>query len=326
MVPPRPVRQHAPQVRQSSSESSEALTGRGYRRATRALTQSVAAAYSRPGVARFRLRFLLQEFDLAIGETIIGRSPDCHITIDDPLLSRQHAKIVVTESDATLEDLGSRNGSRVNGRLATGPVELTDGDRIRLGTQELVLFRVRTDHRSTRPTGAMRLCQGCATPFPEGPPACPHCGRPVLSEEDTMSGVIGVSVERTWVVQMLNDMLDRVLRAGRGHEAEKLLRRVAEEIEARLLSDELDPGQFARVGDLALQHSLQQRSERWTLWVLDVHRRAGRDLGPSAVEALGAVADLDGVRAAIGEHVRARREAGASADALGRLERLAGGG
>ncbi|MFO0604350.1 MAG: FHA domain-containing protein [Polyangiales bacterium] len=276
-------------------------------------------------MARFRLRFLLQEFDLAVGETIIGRSPDCHITIDDPLLSRQHAKIVVGGAGASLQDLGSRNGSRVNGRLTVGAVELADGDRIRLGTQELVFFRVRTDQRSTRATGAMRLCQSCTTPFPEGPTACPHCGRPVRAEEDTMSGVTGLPVERTWIVQMLNDMLERVLRAGRTQEAEKLLLRVAEETETRLSSSELDPAQLARVGDLALQYSLQQRAPRWTLWVLDLHRRAGRALAPSAVEALHAVADLEGVRPAIGEYARARREAGAPDESLARLERLAGG-
>jgi hypothetical protein len=276
-------------------------------------------------VPRYRLRFLLQEFDLAVGETLIGRSPDCHITIDDPLLSRLHAKIVVTGDSASLQDLGSRNGSRVNGRLAVGPVELSDGDRICLGTQELVFFRVRTDQRTTRATGAMRLCHSCTTPFPDGPANCPHCGRPVRTEEETMSGVTALPVERTWVVQMLNDMLERVLRAGRTAEAEKLLLRVAEETETRLNALELDPTLLTRVSDLALQFSLQQRTPQWTLWVLDLHRRAGRPLTPSLIEALHAVADLPGVRAALTEYIRSRNDAGTRDEHLPRLERLAGG-
>src|SRR5687767_6926407 len=46
-------------------------------------------------VARYRLRFLLQEFDLPRGATILGRSSDCHVTIEDPLVSRHHARIVL---------------------------------------------------------------------------------------------------------------------------------------------------------------------------------------------------------------------------------------
>ncbi len=275
-------------------------------------------------MARFRLRFLLQEFDLAPGETVIGRSPECHITIDDPLLSRQHAKIVVSGNGATLYDLGSRNGSRVNGRLLVEPHALHDGDRIRLGTQELVFFGVRTDLRAAKATGAMRLCQHCTTPFPEGPPACPHCGKPVRPDDDTMSGVTGMPVRQAWILQMLNDMLDRVLRSGRTGEAEKLLYRAAEETENRLASSDTDATQFVRTADLALQFSLQQRDPRWALWVLDAHRRSSRSLAPSTVDGLYAVVDLEGVRAATVEYLDACREASALDEQGLRLQRLLG--
>lgn len=275
-------------------------------------------------MARFRLRFLLQEFDLAPGETVVGRSPDCHITIDDPLLSRQHAKIVVTAQSASLHDLGSRNGSRVNGRLITGPTELADGDRIRLGTQELVFFRVRVENRSTRATGAMRLCQHCTTPFPEGPMACPHCGRPVRPDEDTMSGVTGIPVHRTWILQMLNDMLDRVLRSGRTDEAEKLLYRAAEETENRLATNDVDAAQLARVSDLAVQCGLQRRDPRWVLWVLDVHQRSGRQLPASTLEALQAVLDLEGVREALRAYAGSAQARGDDDEHRHRIERLLG--
>jgi pSer/pThr/pTyr-binding forkhead associated (FHA) protein len=66
-------------------------------------------------LARYRLRFVLQEFDLPRGATIIGRSLECHLTIDDPLVSRQHARITVGDDGAQIEDVGSRNGVRVNG-------------------------------------------------------------------------------------------------------------------------------------------------------------------------------------------------------------------
>ena len=46
-------------------------------------------------MARFRLKFLLQEFDLVGPEVLLGRSPECHVTLEDPLVSRQHARILI---------------------------------------------------------------------------------------------------------------------------------------------------------------------------------------------------------------------------------------
>src|SRR5580658_7915544 len=89
-------------------------------------------------VARYRLRFVLQEFDLPRGATIVGRSLECHLTIDDPLVSRIHARITVGDDGACIEDMGSRNGVRVNGSPIRGLTALRSGDRARIGTQELI--------------------------------------------------------------------------------------------------------------------------------------------------------------------------------------------
>ncbi len=57
---------------------------------------------------RYRLRFHLQEIDLAGDEIIIGRGAMGHITIDDPMLSRRHVRIDLSGSAPTVEDLRSR--------------------------------------------------------------------------------------------------------------------------------------------------------------------------------------------------------------------------
>src|SRR3954463_6857632 len=87
-------------------------------------------------LTRFRLRFLLQEIDLPQGETLVGRSANCQVTLDDPLVSREHARIRIQGSGAVVEDLGSRNGVQVGGKPIVGSAALCSGDRIRIGTQE----------------------------------------------------------------------------------------------------------------------------------------------------------------------------------------------
>lgn len=252
-------------------------------------------------MSRFRLRFLLQEFDLPPGETLIGRSPDCHITIEDPLISRQHARIVVSGGKAVFVDLASRNGSRVNGRPVAGSQELADSDRIRLGAQELVFVKVETDQRHVRSTGAMRLCSRCKTPFPEGPPVCPHCGHAVTAvrEEDTVNGISVPMVRRSWILQMLADGIEKAVRASKAVEAQRMLKRAAEEIEDRVAAGEVEPAALVRVTDLALRIAKIVGDPQWAVWAVDIHRRAARVPAESTVKLIEAAMSLPGVGASL---------------------------
>jgi hypothetical protein len=72
--------------------------------------------------------------------TRLGRGTDVDIRIDDPGVSRHHAEIVLG-TDTTIRDLGSTNGTLVNGRMITSVV-LEEGARIQLGTTTLT-FRAR---------------------------------------------------------------------------------------------------------------------------------------------------------------------------------------
>jgi len=73
-------------------------------------------------MARYRLRFQLQQLELRHGATVIGRGEDCDLSVEDPLVSRRHARLLVNEDGITLEDLGSRNGVFLNGRrVGRGP-------------------------------------------------------------------------------------------------------------------------------------------------------------------------------------------------------------
>jgi DNA-binding winged helix-turn-helix (wHTH) protein len=75
------------------------------------------------------------------GANVIGRAPDATISIEARGVSRHHARILVSHGEATLEDLGSKNGTHQNGSPVTTPVRLSDGDEIRVGAITLT-FRV----------------------------------------------------------------------------------------------------------------------------------------------------------------------------------------
>jgi hypothetical protein len=68
------------------------------------------------------------------GGAVIGRSRDCDIVLDDSNVSRRHAEISPSGASWLIQDLGSTNGVRVNGRQVNGPHPLESGDRIELGT------------------------------------------------------------------------------------------------------------------------------------------------------------------------------------------------
>jgi pSer/pThr/pTyr-binding forkhead associated (FHA) protein len=78
-----------------------------------------------------------REFDLAEGEYVIGRSPESNIQINDDTVSHRHAKIVVTSRRATIQDLGSTNGSKLGDVSLRGTAILSPGDRMFLGEAEI---------------------------------------------------------------------------------------------------------------------------------------------------------------------------------------------
>ncbi len=70
---------------------------------------------------------------LAIGENLVGREPTVEVMLDSVRVSRRHATITVTGDLASIEDLGSRNGTTVNGVRVSERAALADGDEIVIG-------------------------------------------------------------------------------------------------------------------------------------------------------------------------------------------------
>jgi pSer/pThr/pTyr-binding forkhead associated (FHA) protein len=72
-------------------------------------------------------------------ELLVGRGPDCFISLDDPNVSRIHFRIIVVGDTVIIEDSGSKNGTHVNGERIESPHQLRDGDEIAVGGRVFVV-------------------------------------------------------------------------------------------------------------------------------------------------------------------------------------------
>ena len=76
------------------------------------------------------------------GKLVVGRSRECDVRVDDGNVSRRHFELVQDGPTTwVVADLGSTNGTEVNGRRVSGRKRLDDGDRITIGGTELVFGR-----------------------------------------------------------------------------------------------------------------------------------------------------------------------------------------
>jgi DNA-binding winged helix-turn-helix (wHTH) protein len=101
------------------------------------------------GAPACRLIWRGESIELAAGESVIGRDRGCAVRIDADSVSRNHARLIVTGREVSIEDLGSKNGTWVAGERISGGVPLTDGMSFRLGS-ETVRFELATDEGPTR--------------------------------------------------------------------------------------------------------------------------------------------------------------------------------
>ena len=96
----------------------------------------------------YRLIWGTREIALGPGENLFGRDKAAVVWIDDVLVSRRHARIVIDETGAVLEDLDSKNGTYLRGKRIEAPTRLADEDQVRIGPASMI-FRVFEQTAST---------------------------------------------------------------------------------------------------------------------------------------------------------------------------------
>ena len=187
---------------------------------------------------RHTLRYDNHDIELPEGEFVIGRAADCQLSLDDPLVSRNHATLTVTADAVIVADLGSRNGVRVNGSRIEGKKKLVHGDQIAIGGQDMVVM-------SRRDIAADTLIQA--------------------------------PTQRVATFGLLGILADKALAMGRGDEAEKLLAEQLDQVLAdaqrgvNVVAETLE-----RASDYALKLASATSNGRWVDFIFRLHDALGK--------------------------------------------------
>jgi len=101
-----------------------------------------------------------ESFDVPAGESLVGRDRACAVRVDADSVSRHHARLTVTDQDASIADLGSKNGTWVAGERIRDATPLTDGMSFRLGSEAMRFEIIRGDRSTRTVTGSRARRRG----------------------------------------------------------------------------------------------------------------------------------------------------------------------
>lgn len=197
---------------------------------------------------RHSLRYNDHDIDLPPGEFVIGRAANCQLSLDDPLVSRNHATLTVTTEAVVIADLGSRNGVRVNRDRIEGKRSLSHGDQISIGSQDMTLLSRR---------------------------------------ELSVDTLIQAPTERASTFGLLGILADKALAMGRGEEAEKLLFEQLDQLLVDAQRGvTVAPETLERAAEYALKLALVTTNGRWIDYIFRLHAAVGRTCAGSVVDEL----------------------------------------
>jgi hypothetical protein len=173
---------------------------------------------------RFRLRYQQHDLELPPGHFIIGRSSECQLSVDDPLVSRRHAKLVVTDDAVTIEDLGSRNGVLVDGGRIEGKKRIRHAQKITIGSQEMVLLDATERASAERNQTAVDATYAYPSALTmTAVPVARSQGTETLPEESERS-------KKADAFRVLGGVADKALALNRAEEAERILRSLLDQV------------------------------------------------------------------------------------------------
>ncbi len=250
---------------------------------------------------RFALLMGGNELALSRGELLLGRSRSCQVIVEDMLVSRHHARLLVSKVALFVEDLGSTNGVIVNEVPISGPTPLHDGDRIIVGTQELVVRAVddgietleppspRVSQPTPKAQPSVQLAAVVTRQQPTQPevPAqvtVPMVRAPEPSVYPSEGGATTQRTEKADGLLTMARMADRMIAMGRHDAAARLLGDHLKGVLAKAKQGRVVPRDVLdTVGVYGLKLSEVTHDATWANLAIELHSMARRPLPERAV-------------------------------------------
>lgn len=203
-----------------------------------------------------------RKFSLALGEAIIGRGDDCVVKLVSSLVSRHHARVTCDEEQTLIEDLGSRNGTRVNSTFVEVPRPLNHGDRIQIGPYALVFAEDEiTSGKSVR------------RPLLD---STDWADRERVTEVAWVSLGDNTSTASRWPLEMLIELLGKAILAERERDAVGIMKQAMGVVESTLESTgSIGHAQMDPLWEAAVWLSKIQGSSSWVKWARHIYDRLG---------------------------------------------------
>jgi pSer/pThr/pTyr-binding forkhead associated (FHA) protein len=261
------------------------------------------------------LRIGKREVRLDARETLIGRDESCHIVVNGPLVSRQHARIVLEGVELTIEDLGSANGTFVNRARIHGRMPLRPGDSIFVGC-EIEVLRTGCDSLVENASPEEEEDEDRKTPLS----GVSVVGRVALSQRQ--SDALGVATERgerrtTFDVTTLESagrLADRMFALGRVDAGRQILAEPLLEIVGATRSGRSHDSQLVdAVGRCAMRLAQETLDGKWVNLAIEIHLAVARPLRAVTLQQLLAIRAKisvvdDALIARYYERLRSRRD------------------
>jgi predicted component of type VI protein secretion system len=232
---------------------------------------------------RFRLRYLNRDLDLTQGQFTVGRSSRSQLLLDDPLVSRHHAVVIVQNDTVAIEDRQSRNGVLVNGVRISGKAELHPGDLILIGSQELTLIALHGQSPDDVEAGVGRMTLTRLPAYGEGEAGQ---GLPITNPE-AASDADASTVRRVNAFRLLSGVAEKALALGRAEEAERLLSApLTELVEASRAGQRLSPALVDTVARFAAKLASATAKGAWADYVIELYQAQGRPCPAMVIDEL----------------------------------------